>query len=315
MMLFSDLLNVNCVSEDLNNPPEDQYNFNIDDQIHYSCIDIELNPDLLYYDKIYSERSLNILLKTVKKDNLGVYRYRNMKRLDITWVNDEANDPPDFDAANIHTGPYPEFPVHADWNYDAPVLRMQVTALDTTDGYDRSLLNNNTKVFYLYPSLESSSLNDWGVINDGDIIKGSCDTGDKCTASITDLPNFITPNHNDKMAFFVSINSLYRVANVDIAGYDDNNGQPADRIKFKDVQAIIGATGHASTVQVRLEERVRLQPTYDHPEYAIHSATTICKVLIGDQDRGTDHDVPTLPPDQQLIGKPPGITIDDCRVY
>ena len=58
-------------------------------------------------------------------------------------------------------------------------------------------------------------------------------------------------------------------------------------MKFIDIQAEISATGNAAAAQVRLSERVPLQPAYDRPEFAITSATSVCKVFVGDQDKGT----------------------------
>ena len=93
--------------------------------------------------------------------------------------------------------------------------------------------------------------------------------------------------------FFVS-----SVSYVSLKGYNHNNHNvkirvivnqrdPDDRVKFIDIQAEISATGNAAAAQVRLSERVPLQPAYDRPEFAITSATSVCKVFVGDQDKGT----------------------------
>ena len=59
------------------------------------------------------------------------------------------------------------------------------------------------------------------------------------------------------------------------------------RVRFRDIQAVIEATGHAGDVQVRLEERFRIHPAYDYPEHGIYSAQSICKIFISNQDQGT----------------------------
>ncbi len=66
---FNALLRAECLSDDNEtNDPEDAYNYHISDQVKYSCLDIDLYPDLLYYDKIQNDRSLNILLRTVARE-------------------------------------------------------------------------------------------------------------------------------------------------------------------------------------------------------------------------------------------------------
>ena len=317
---LSDFLQTECENPHPTDPTQDKYNFDLGEGVSYSCLSINLHPDLLYFDKVYNYRSLNVLLKTVNRDNTNIYE--NMERLEIEWVNSEklGAGAAVFDTSSL----YPFFPAYDDWAIGAPVLRIQVMALDLSDTFDRTTLNNpdHTKVFYLYPSTDPSATGeiDWqnDLDKDGEIIKADCDPVEEiCKVALHNLIYHIGtdtvsgPDPPDEMAFFVRVSSLYQTANVSMKGYNHEAPLPGDRVKFKDVQTIIGATGHANYVRLRLEERIRLQPVYDHPEYSIHSATNLCKVLVGDRDTGTNFE-------QKLIDLPPGVfspTTLDCAVY
>ena len=334
---FSELLKAECKSDDNDtNDPDDAYNYHLNDSVKYSCLDIDLSPDLLYYDKIYDDRSLDILLRTIEKDSSD---YDNMRQLDIEWINTETNTVKDFDTSAHYSPTDPQLPKFSDWNYDAPILKVQITVSDmgcasgttgSCERLSRDLFNDrdNTKVIYLYPaasaSLTAVTEADWSTIEDGDILEAKCAT-ETCIFSIKDLPQFAGTRNDpdDEVAFFMRINSLYKAAHLSMKGYNytspgnfvDSDGRTntGERVRFKDVQAIIGATGHANYVRVALEERFRLQPVYDKPEFAIHSATNICKIITGDQDTGTDF--------ESLLIKLPNATpsVDrhdlDCDVY
>ncbi len=55
-------------------------------------------------------------------------------------------------------------------------------------------------------------------------------------------------------------------------------------VKFKNIQAVITATGRSNNITERIRERIPLRPVYDLPEYAIDSAGDLCKILVA-----TDH--------------------------
>ena len=329
--LLEDMIEINCLSKETDS--SNLYNYDIEDDGHvkYSCLGIDLRPDLLYFDKVYNDRSLNILLRSIEKDPNSAYEYELMKHLDIEWANLNKSSSPNFST----TSHYPNFPKHDDWNYDASVLRIQATPLDvgcisgsgSCERMDRNMIEDNTKVFYLYPasgSATGTTVKDWEDIDDGEIIEVNCginiSSPDSCVFSIQTLPkrsgqlnyNYVgadnTGTDDEEVAVFLRVTSIYDTSSLSLRGYNDNvprwkdplnpnvpsslpGGCPTDeddcRVEFKDIQAVISATGHAGHVRVRLEERVRLQSIYDQPEYAVHSASSLCKILIGDQDLGT----------------------------
>ena len=306
----------------------DFYNFDLinEDEIYYSCLDIDLAPEILYYSTIEQDRSLGILLKSIEPPTPtppDSYGDRHLESLVIQWVNSGATSPNLFDTSSV----YPNFPPDdGSWNYDAPVLEVQITAMNRDLGYTRQDLIDHTKVVYLYPSTDpdpapatKENQKNWGAIESGAIIQASCNsyldedevtvltvTGN-CTVVLKDLMEDIYPdphNNNDRIIFYLRVRSLYEAADLTIWGYSYQYDHPlptnssqrnnnlkslADRrVRFRDIQAVIGATGHAGDVQVRLEERFRLQPVYDYPEHGINSAQTVCKIFISDQDTGTD---------------------------
>ena len=325
----------------------DFYNFDLinEDEIYYSCLDIDLAPEILYYSKIEQDRSLGILLKSIEPPAPtppDSYGDRDLESLVIQWVNSGATSPSLFDTSSLNS----QFPPDRDWTYDAPVLEIQITAMNRDDGYTRGDLIQHTKVAYLYPSTDPNpslkeNQKNWGDIESGAIIQASCNsyldedettvltaTGN-CTVVLKDLMEDIYPdphNNNDRIIFYLRVRSLYEAANLTIRGYSYqyDSPLPADsgdrninlkgladrRVRFRDIQAVISATGHAGDVQVRLEERFRLQPVYDYPEHGINSAQTICKIFISDQDTGTDITGDTL------ADPPTGVIIqDECQPF
>ncbi len=65
-----DRLAAACVNK--KNDGTDFYNFDLvnEDEIYYSCLDIDLAPEILYYSKIEQDRSLGILLKSIEPPSL-----------------------------------------------------------------------------------------------------------------------------------------------------------------------------------------------------------------------------------------------------
>ena len=312
---LSNLLGTDCINKE--DPDSDVYDFDLleeEEGIYYSCLSINMAPHLLYYDEIERDRSLGILLKGISQTTTD---YQDLESIVIQWVNTDTQTT-DFDTSSDH----PDLPPFGAWNYSAPILEVQITPLNRTVGYGRNDLSALAKTVYLYPSIDNPSETDWGGVSSGDIIKGHCDkytdeagnlqtnTG-LCTVVLTDLmqalgthyPSYNHPqSSSDEVTFHMRVRSLHESAHLTVKGYNyiysgavnSNNWRAGldtlanRRARFRDVQAIVGSTGHAGNVQVRLEERFRLQPLYDYPEHGVLSSQTVCKILISDQDTGTD---------------------------
>ena len=80
------------------------------------------------------------------------------------------------------------------------------------------------------------------------------------------------------------LQAIYKPASVQISatGEKDSNYKG-----FKNLQAVISATGKSSDNSIRLQERMPLRPVYDLPEYALDSAEDLCKILVLDSQRGS----------------------------
>ena len=342
---LSDHLGINrCVNKE-DPDPDHEFKFDVGDSdagIYYSCLSIELAPDILYYDEMERDRSTALTLKSIDHTTTD---YAALEGLVIRWANSDESA-----GTNFNTDSYwPQFPDYASWNnnnYKASVLEVQVTPLNRTTGYDRQYLKDHSKILYFYPRNNGSPRNyerTWDSLNSGDIIEARCgeyedDAGNTipeavCTVRLGNLisstlsgPN---PTVGDKFAFHIRIRSLYKPADIRIQGYNYSYTTPAPpsnrmqspplkdladrRVRFRDIQAIIGATGHSNDVQVRLEERFRLQPAYAYPEAGVQSAQSVCKILISDQDTGTNITGGRLAP----VGlTPPSADVqEDCRAW
>ena len=300
-------------------------------------------PEVLYYDEIAQNRSLNISLKGIDHNTTPV-TYADLDRLIIRWVNVE-DTAADFDTSLD----YPNFPDNAYWNqnYSAPILEIQITPLNKT-GFDRQDLNYLAKTIYVYPTSKSPASTApshspsydpgkrWDQLDSGDIIEGHCGSylepeplvrssvnKDICTVELMDLMRDLPDRYHgfhpgtssDEIDFHLRVRSLYSPAHLEIRGYSYKYSGPRTndwqqgldsldnrQIKFREIQAVVGATGHAGNVQVRLEERFRLQPIYDYPEHGVQSSQTICKTLISDQDEGTDVTNTSVAPQNLPVG-------------
>lgn len=325
-----------------------------DGDVGYTCLDLELNPDDIRYDGVSHDHSFNALLKTQSR----------MGKLKIKWRKQDLGDPP-YNYIPSAAFQYPQLPRYNDWNLDATILQVQITALDSS-GFSRQSLAQNTKIFYLYPSDNYSqpgdtatlaskgnpratkSRSNFANIKPGDIIHGRCNAKGNCQhilkfpkviAAIRDTDPQIDPGDNTQ--YLINITSFYGKADITLKGYrgihfnnplnitDDLNQDKKiwqdteDSLPFLDVQAVLRATGRAEGIKVRLEERISLLPPVPLPESGIHTATSICKLLISDPDYGTILEHPTADLDdvQHETGRvlrygPDTAEIDaNCRVY
>ena len=217
-----------CINEKPH-PAVNDYLFRLTDDgnVNYSCLRINMTPELLYYEKVRSDRSLNIVLKSVNKTNTD--DYENMEHLDIQWVNSGEPSQPDFDTSAFTNNPplvppgRPSLPSYSQWQADASVLRVQITAFDLNSGFTREDLKDNTHVFYLYPTNDTTRLNERPLssIDNGEIILSPCggSGGAFCSMGISELPgdsNTIT----DNIAFLVNISSLYHPSLIKMKGYN-----------------------------------------------------------------------------------------------
>ena len=257
-----------------------------DGDIRYLCVSVDVAPLELIYDRVDLDRSLLLQLQPVDENDDEV----KLKQVTIEWAHADKGLGFDFDDTAD-----PKFNTAAGWGTEKiPVLRVQVIVINTDMPYNRQNLKDNSKVFFLYPTDNNnvSTAVDWTIVSlDGSIIGGDCNSGleDRhlpCRSVIT-LPQIddIQPQgglSDNQLTYLLRIQSIYNKARVVIKGKYTNN----DFARFKNLQAIITATGRSSHVSERIRERIPLRPIYDLPEYAIDSAEDLCKILVATDSTG-----------------------------
>lgn len=324
-----------------------------DDQgirVGYSCLDIDLNPDVLYWEQVSHSKTLNVVLKPIIDEAFDNPRVDTkdikMGYLRIKWAYSDKQlassaDRPNWGPTGVN---YPRFPAEANWNAKAPIIRVHITPFDA-DGFNREQLIKYTKTYYFYPDgtgtptpivYDLPNVVDSSEHQSGFVAKGQCqDDYNGCVGIIKNLPHYIDDdsldisgadpsngdiNKEDRLNFLVNISSFYGDADIELKGYKHRVGQPNNpagdrdgrtesdlygedsrlltlcdstgiscRFQFRDIQAIVEATGHAAdSIKVRLSERIPLQdPFFGTPYNTVNTATSLCKTLIGDPDVGT----------------------------
>lgn len=364
------------VGECLNDSPDLDFDIGDDtspgntEQIGYSCVEVDLLPDVILYDNVRSNFPMNAHLDTVDaSSSLSTITQENLDDLRIIWSNpDNSLSPPyTFESTSFSAFELPSYTAWQSAGMHVPVLKVQLMPFDQ-DGFHRLSLLQDMKIFYLYPVKASTARRtgtydraetkiDYRTISNGSFHRVNCYSDEGlCDVSIVNMPNVInyttddpatpvsevipdiTPTA-DRIQTLINIASLYQETGVEVRGYfgDSSNGtfsNPAtnfsassavatsflDPLYFKDIQAVVRATGYAGggRVKVRLEERIPLRPRFELPEHGVQSAETLCKVLVGDQDSGTttinDYSVyPWQPPDLQTLTDLDAKS--NCRVY
>ena len=295
------------------------------DTVGYSCVDVDWVPDSVLYQSISSSSGLNASLRTITvHPSTGLGKKENMSELYLQWGNANSASPFTFDTT-IDTSKWPKFadwdqsasllkvqiiPYDAGgFSRSSLINSMRIFYLYPKNG---SSLTPSTDPY------RSDTVIDFSTINNGDIFEVGCDTtSGKCDVTFTKLPDTLSwpDNHGklptdpdeDEMEFIVNIRPLYHKTDIKLQAYallpttptaEYCPGEITARtpnnlcvLHFRDVQAVLRATGFAGgasdKVQVRIEERIPLGLTHEVPAAGIWSAETLCKVLVGDKDKGS----------------------------
>ena len=361
------------VTTDCHNSGIPELDFDIGDDVSsgnsqlvgYACLEMNVTPDLLFYDKVINNQPLQTLLDTLRASGSGAGLQENMDDLRIFWSNPNKtlSAPFKFKSSSFS---YPELPTYANWDIHTPILRVQLLPFDA-EAFHRLALLQEFKTFYLYPTEAASSSRtsnhhraesvlDYRAIKDGGIYPVKCYKNEGvCDVSLVNLPATVnytrddpdtaaseaipdTSPNTDHVKILIQVATMYQDASVGLKAYygDDTDVTFADKdlnvsatqaqsdiflspLHFKDVQAVIRATGYASggKAQVRLEERMPLRPRFEIADRGIKSSQTLCKVLVTDQDKGTsttnDYSVFFLQPNalQRILSSN---AIDNCEV-
>lgn len=252
--------------------------------IEYLCVSVDVAPQELIYDRVNLDRSLLLHLQPVESEG---HDDVNLDTLTIEWAHDDKNL-----SSYPQSGTDTPFPPASSWReQDIPLLRVQIIIVNTDQPYSRETLKANSRVFFLYPNNSTSNSVDWqSPSNDGTIIGGDCSSTQPKNLYCQSTFNLPVPTGgvqtaddnfdlDDQLTYLVRIQPIYNKARLVISGKIGG-----DSVKFKNIQAVITATGRSNNVTERIRERIPLRPVYDLPEYAIDSAGDLCKILVA-----TDH--------------------------
>ena len=280
----------------VNSGPLSEPFFDEGETVEYTCVFIDTRPDIISYDSISTERSLVVHLQPVSAiDGTD----RPLSDLYVWW---EAEDSPTNPGPSFSSGsPTFPFPTRANWNRQAPVLRVQLIPL-LKDGYRRTDLRELTKTFFLYPSTDNAD----AVFGDdsttaatvsGEVIGGNCRSSSAtiprtfhpgseenvlddgvlpkrvCGVRIKSI-DAVSRSAGDKNTYVLRILSMYAPSSITVEGY---NG--TERVVFKDIQVVVDATARAGHILRRIQERLPLIYIYDYPEYVLDIADDLCKNL------------------------------------
>ena len=297
-----------CPDEGAIDPPLQGF-LDEDGNIEYSCVIVDLSPPKLVYDSIDTHRSVVLpLLPVDEKDDPVV-----LESLSIEW--DQANpwaiQSNVLDRVTASTSKVDEHLTDVNnWDSDVPLLRVQITIVDLNQTFNRQTLNDNTEVFFLYPSIgyvgkvnapdkgaehrnyggKKSKLSTPGNQKQAVVLNNNCSSAKEnsqtgyegyiCKATLRDLPKpteikRIGSSGSARLAYVVRIQAYYEEASLRVSGQTSGNKE----IGFKDIQASITATGRVHQVFARVQKRIPLRPVYDIAEYGIDSAEDVCKIL------------------------------------
>ena len=176
----------------------------------------------------------------------------------------------------------PVLPSASDWQVDVPLLRLQITVVDLNKSFGRQDLNNQTEVFFLYPSRgyagdgkkvhgnyggQGSKVGTPGQEKSPAILVNNCRndnpsayTGYICKAVLSGIPNsHYSKTSEPRLVYVVRIQSYYRPARLKITGNFDTSGvQNSGDVEmgFSNIQASITATGRIKDIFERLQKRI-----------------------------------------------------------
>lgn len=125
------------------------YQGDLDNNIQYTCIEVDGRPVKLVYDDVNTDRSKNVLLQTRLLDNVGNFSQSNIAKLIINWQGPATPTLSQFETGAGHDQ---ELPDVNDWTHPAPILRIQIIPLNLRQGWQRDDLNDWTRTYFLYPT-------------------------------------------------------------------------------------------------------------------------------------------------------------------
>ncbi len=231
-----------------------------------TCVLLDMEPTSLEYSPIETDKST-----IVKLDADG------MKNLQVSW---EPSTMPeghsyvrDYSQHNLPQSSAPDSDDLVKQVRNSGLLRLSLMQVPKSGSITRANLINDTKTLFLYPSDKSTATTYSATsAGKGGFVDSQCvlsSTPNDCNVTITDLD---TGTYD----YYVRLKSVYTSTHATLIA---TNGVNADRIKFKNAQAVIDSTGKSSDVLRRIQVRVPLNTGYRYPEFSLETTDTICKQI------------------------------------
>ena len=257
-----------------------------DDNIRYTCVTINTRPKEIVYSNIDVHRSLILPLQPVDADHNAI----NLQTLSIGWQQADTRGTPSFYSGNGQ--PLLDTQTFNDDEYNVPLLRVQLIVVNVSQPFSRQNLTSNSRTYFLYPKAGGGAITWKNSTSDGQLINGNCQTqtAPVCKAVFTlptptdaALSGNSTAKATHDLNYILRIQSFYAPATLVVEG----TGQTGSTLHgFRNIQAIVTATGQTGSIYKRLRERIPLRPVYDWPEYGLDSAGDLCKLFVWRQDKG-----------------------------
>jgi type II secretory pathway pseudopilin PulG len=182
-----------------------------------------------------------------------------------------------------------DFSVTSNWKCPYGVLRVDIVP---TDILSQTALEVGQKTFFLYPTNNSGSGSQDYTTAKGVVTAMYCTTSG-CNIDITNLPPATA-------TYALRLSAVYVGGSFLISAKDAGGNS----LELKNAQVQVDATGKAQDVLRRIQVRLPLQPSGNTPDYALESASSVCKrfeinsteFIIPNDIKGQDPNNPTCIP-------------------
>lgn len=271
----------------------------LSDTVSWTCLLIDQSvPDLLY-SNIQTDKSTVVPINGVVQ---GTDTPKEIAKLVISWQTRDAPAPTSAVTSFSQLKPV------SGWGGPSKtgILRVDVTDPFShnpapTPSYSRETLTQNLFTTFLYPgnaSNPSVSYNPNGIAGgpeaQGELVKADC-SGSGVPAMPYQCRTTIALGNNSSH-YYLRLRSIYTASQVKIIALDS----AGNRLDLRGAQVEIDSTGKAKDVLKRIKVRAKApENTSDQtfPEYAVETASGICKLLSVTPVAGTSSDeCPTKQP-------------------
>ncbi len=242
--------------------PMTGFNYNLDAALNvgYTCVLINSQPSDLRIDSVPVEGTASP--KTVAFESTTA-----IGSFDVTW--DTTTTLPVTIPSD--TGYSGVLATSAVWGSKLGVVRLDLAPTNGSP-LDRATMISGSYTIFLYPTTGAGTVTTagMGASNQGSLIFANCAAA-PCTYNVT-----LTGGTSSK--YLMRLQALYNSVGVRISNVRDSIGNP---LTLRNGQAVVDVTGRASDVFRRIQVRLPYYVNGYMPGFAVQSADSICKRLLG----------------------------------